>query len=100
AEPSAPDAPAAMNETHVSRSAGMMLGVVSGAAALGGGELVAGFVSGWQSPVVGVATAIIDRVPRPVKDFGIRQFGRNDKQALIYGILIASVLFAMVLGLL
>ena len=77
----------------------MVAGVASGAAALGVGELVAGLRSYWQSPVVGVATAIIDRVPRPVKDFAVRNFGRNDKRALIVGILVLSVVFATLLGL-
>lgn len=74
-------------------------GLLAGAAALGIGELVGGFRAAWQGPVVSVAEAVIDAVPRPVKDFGIETFGANDKIALIVGILIFSVIFAAVLGL-
>ena len=72
---------------------------MAGAAALGVGELVGGLRASWQSPVVSVAEAVIDAVPRPVKDFGIRTFGQNDKVALIVGILAFSVVFAAILGL-
>jgi DMSO/TMAO reductase YedYZ molybdopterin-dependent catalytic subunit len=83
----------------MTRPAAALAGFVSGAAALGTGELVAGFRGNWQSPVVGVAEGIIERVPRSVKDFAIEQFGRNDKLALIIGILALSIVFAAVLGL-
>jgi DMSO/TMAO reductase YedYZ molybdopterin-dependent catalytic subunit len=73
-------------------------GLVAGAAALGVGELVGGFRASWQGPVVSVAEAVIDAVPRPVKDFGIRTFGENDKVALVIGILVFSVIFGAVLG--
>src|SRR3954453_14285333 len=82
-----------------SRSVAALAGLVAGAAALGVGELAASFRSDWQSPVVGVAEAIIERVPRSVKDFGVEKFGTNDKLALIIGILVFSVVFAIVLGL-
>src|SRR6476661_3779833 len=77
----------------------VVAGLVAGAAALGAGELVGGLREDWQSPVVGVAEAVIERVPRSVKDFAVERFGTNDKLALIVGILVASVIFAAVLGL-
>ena len=77
----------------------VVAGLVAGASALGAGELVAGLREDWQSPVVGVAEAVIERVPRSVKDFGVERFGTNDKLALIIGILVFSVIFAAVLGL-
>ena len=73
-------------------------GLAVGAAALGVGEFVAGLRSSWQSPVVAVAEAVIDRVPRPVKDFAIETFGEDDKVALVIGILAFSIVFAAVLG--
>ena len=86
--------------THpAKRLAAVAAGVAAGAAALGAGELVAGFRGNWQSPVVGVAGAVIERVPRSVKDFGVARFGTNDKMALVIGILVFSVIFAAVLGL-
>jgi DMSO/TMAO reductase YedYZ molybdopterin-dependent catalytic subunit len=81
------------------RTAAVAAGLVAGVAALGVGELVGSFRSNWKSPVVGVADGIIERVPNSVKDFAIEQFGKNDKIALIVGILVLSVVFAAVLGL-
>ncbi len=89
----------ATRSATMTRPAAVLAGFASGAAALGCGELVAGFRGNWQSPVVGVAEGIIERVPRSVKDFAIEQFGRNDKLALIIGILALSIVFAAVLGL-
>ena len=73
-------------------------GLLAGAAALASGELVAGFVGRWTSPVVAVAEAFVDRVPRPVKDFGIRTFGGDDKTALVVGILLVSGVCSIALG--
>lgn len=74
-------------------------GILAGAAALGLGELIAACSARWTSPVTAVAEAFVDRVPRPVKDFGIRTFGGDDKTALVVGILVVSVLCAVALGL-
>ncbi|MDO9176342.1 MAG: hypothetical protein Q7V62_16160, partial [Actinomycetota bacterium] len=81
------------------RGAGMSSGLLAGAAALATGELVGSFAANWQGPVVSVAEAVIDAVPRPVKDFAIETFGEDDKIALVVGILVFSVIFSMVLGL-
>lgn len=48
------------------RLAGATAGLVAAAAALGLGELVAGLVTGWPSPVVAVAEAAIDLAPGSV----------------------------------
>ncbi|MCY7298734.1 MAG: hypothetical protein LH616_05935, partial [Ilumatobacteraceae bacterium] len=82
------------------RLAATSSGLLAGAAALATGELAAGFVAKWQSPVVSVAEAVIDAVPRSVKEFAIATFGENDKIALVVGILAFSVVFAAILGLL
>ena len=82
------------------RLAATSSGLLAGAAALATGELAAGFVAKWQSPVVSVAEAVIDAVPRSVKEFAIETFGENDKIALVVGILAFSVVFAAILGLL
>lgn len=82
------------------RLAATSSGLLAGAAALATGELAAGFVAKWQSPVVSVAEAVIDAVPRSVKEFAIETFGENDKIALVVGILSFSVVFAAILGLL
>ena len=75
------------------RMAGAATGLLAGAAALATGELFGGFVAKWQSPVVSVAEAVIDSVPRSVKDFAIETFGEDDKIALVVGILVFSVIF-------
>ena len=81
------------------RTASAASGLLAGAAALATGELFGGFIAKWQSPVVSVAEAVIDSVPRPVKDFAIETFGEDDKIALVVGILVFSVIFSAVLGL-
>ena len=80
------------------RLASLSSGLLAGAAALATGELAAGFVAKWQSPVVSVAEVVIDAVPRSVKEFAIETFGENDKIALVVGILSFSVVFAALLG--
>ena len=89
----------ATSSPRITRPSAVMSGLLAGAAALAGGELVAGFVSRWESPVVAVAEAFIDRVPRSLKDFAIETFGGNDKVALVVGILIVATIAAAVLGL-
>jgi len=74
-------------------------GLLAGAAALAAGELVGGLRARWQGPVVAVAEATIDAVPRSVKDFAIETFGENDKIALVIGTLVFSAMFAVLLGL-
>ena len=82
------------------RVAAITSGLLAGVAALATGELASGLVADWQSPVVSVAEAVIDAVPRSVKEFAIETFGENDKIALVVGILVFSTIFAMLLGLL
>lgn len=64
------------------------------ALALAVSELAAGLWSWLPSLVSGMATFVIDTVPKPVKDWAIRTFGVNDK--LVLGIGIVTV--ALVIG--
>lgn len=84
----------------VARSRGAVAGLAAAIAALGVGELVTGFVRGTTSPVVSVGNWVVDHVPPSVKEFAIRNFGSNDKKALIAGTTIALLLFATVIGVL
>ncbi|EXG82753.1 molybdopterin-dependent oxidoreductase [Cryptosporangium arvum] len=77
---------------------GAATGVVAAGAALGSAEPVAALIGRGTSPVVAVGLAVIDLVPRPVKDFGIRTFGANDKVALLTGVFVLLALFAMACG--
>jgi len=72
-------------------------GAAAAAAALGAGELAAGLVPGVPSLVSGVATAVIDTVPAPVKDAAIALFGTADKLVLGAGIVVVAVVLGALL---
>jgi DMSO/TMAO reductase YedYZ molybdopterin-dependent catalytic subunit len=78
--------------------AGGFLGLLSGAAALGVAQLIAGLLGGASSPMIAVGSATIDAVPSWVKEFAIRTFGTNDKRALLIGIGVILAIVAVVLG--
>ena len=77
-----------------SRWIARVAGMAGAAASLGFSELLAGVVASVPSLIVGVATLVIDTVPKPVRDFAISLFGTADKLALGIGI----VLVALALG--
>lgn len=87
-----PDAPAGRLRAALS-------GLIAAAVALGAGELAAGFVQSWASPVQAVAEVVIDRSPSSVTRFGIETFGSNDKLALVVGIVVILAVLAPVVGL-
>ena len=72
-------------------------GLLAAAFGLSVGELWAGLFGG-AGPVVIVGDRVIDGVPRSVKTFAIDTFGRNDKLALIIGILVLVGLYSMWVG--
>jgi len=72
---------------------------VAAIVAVGVGELAAGLVQDWQSPIEAVAESVIDRSPSSVTRFGIRTFGTNDKLALVVGICLLLAVVAPLLGL-
>ena len=80
--------------------AGALTGIIAAAVALGVAELIASAVGPRSSPVIAVGAGFIDLTPRPVKDFAIRTFGENDKNALLIGTGALLVAFAVVIGLL
>ncbi|GGU42915.1 molybdopterin-dependent oxidoreductase [Lentzea flava] len=77
----------------------MLLGLVSVAAALAAGHLVAGLVSPLASPFLAVGNTAIDLTPHPVKDFAIRAFGENDKLVLLGGMAVVLAVLGAVAGL-
>jgi DMSO/TMAO reductase YedYZ molybdopterin-dependent catalytic subunit len=81
-----------------SRGLAALSGVLAAAAGLGVGELLAGFVVAWPSPVVAVGDLVIAGSPPAVTSFAIDVFGTNDKLALIVGTLIILAGVAAVLG--
>jgi DMSO/TMAO reductase YedYZ molybdopterin-dependent catalytic subunit len=79
---------------------GALAGVLAGGAALGVGQLVAGFTGASSSPVVAVGQLQIDFTPPWLKNFAIQEFGSHDKQVLVGGILVVLAIFAACVGVL
>jgi DMSO/TMAO reductase YedYZ molybdopterin-dependent catalytic subunit len=86
-------------EPPTTRTAALTV-TVAAVVALCAGELAAGLVQSWRSPIEAVAESVIDRSPAAMTRFGIRTFGTNDKLALIVGILVLLALAAPLLGVL
>jgi DMSO/TMAO reductase YedYZ molybdopterin-dependent catalytic subunit len=84
----------------VRRVLGGLAGVLAAAVALGVAELVAGIVGPRSSPVLAVGAAAIALTPEPVKEFAVRQFGAQDKLALVTGTLVVVAGCAALVGLL
>jgi DMSO/TMAO reductase YedYZ molybdopterin-dependent catalytic subunit len=77
----------------------ILIGLVSVAAALAAGHLVAGLVSPLASPFLAVGNTAIDLTPHPVKDFAIRTFGEDDKLVLLGGMAVVLAGLGVVAGL-
>ncbi|WP_437086560.1 sulfite oxidase [Streptomyces sp. enrichment culture] len=79
---------------------GALAGLLAAFAALGAAELAAGAVRPAAGPVAVVGGAVVDLAPPTVKDFAVRTFGEDDKDALRIGILSLLAVSAAVLGVL
>ena len=79
---------------------GALAGLLTGAVAVGAGQLVAGLTSPGTSPVVAAGQLQIEFTPPALKNFAIRAFGPHDKLVLVSGILVVLALFAAALGIL
>jgi DMSO/TMAO reductase YedYZ molybdopterin-dependent catalytic subunit len=77
---------------------GAAIGLLSGAVAIGVGQLAAAVVGAGSSPVLAVGGAAVDTTPEWLKSFAIRTFGSDDKTALLIGIGITLAVAAVVLG--
>jgi DMSO/TMAO reductase YedYZ molybdopterin-dependent catalytic subunit len=75
-------------------------GLLAAAAAMGIGQLFAGFTVPAASPVVAVGEAAIDRTPLAVKDWATSAFGTADKTVLLGGVLVVVFLYSMLVGVL
>ena len=91
---------AARPDEALSRGRSALAGLLAAAAALGSGELVAGLVRRFVSPIEAVAEEFIDVTPTAMEQWAIRTFGENDKLVLIVGAVVTVCLFGAVLGLL
>ncbi len=83
----------------VSPLRGAAAGVVSGALALGIGELAGSAVAPVPGPVTAVANRVVDSAPTWFVNFGKDVFGLADKPALMIGTTLISLLFAALFGL-
>ncbi|HEX8866800.1 MAG TPA: molybdopterin-dependent oxidoreductase, partial [Lentzea sp.] len=89
-----------LRTTDVKPTRSILIGLVSVAAALAAGHLVAGLVSPLASPFLAVGNTAIDLTPHPVKDFAVRTFGENDKLVLLGGMAVVLALLGVVAGVL
>ncbi|WP_191273920.1 molybdopterin-dependent oxidoreductase [Nocardiopsis terrae] len=87
------------NRSHGGRRtvAGVAIGLLVVATALGFGELAAGLLRA-TSPVVTVGDALVDNSPPFLMEWAISLFGTADKAVLITGVLVILVLVGAVLG--
>jgi DMSO/TMAO reductase YedYZ molybdopterin-dependent catalytic subunit len=73
-----------------------------GLVAVGGGLALAQFLASLKNslnaPAVSIGNRVIDHVPERVKEFAIRSFGVNDKQALVITIYLAVLILAIIIG--
>jgi DMSO/TMAO reductase YedYZ molybdopterin-dependent catalytic subunit len=84
-----------MKRTHAA-----FAGVVAAAVAIGFGELIGGVLPGGGSLVVAVGSRVIDAAPPFVKDFAVSTLGTADKPALVIGVVVFTLLFGALFGLL
>ncbi|MBU2668719.1 molybdopterin-dependent oxidoreductase [Actinoplanes bogorensis] len=73
-------------------------GVAAAAVAVGVAEVVAVLTGALSAPLLAVGGVVVDNVPGPVKDFGVRVFGVHDKTALIVGTSVLLAVYAYGLG--
>ncbi len=89
-----------LSRTGFARWWGAACGLLAAVAAIGIGQLFAGFTIPAASPVVAVGEAAIDHTPLPVKDWATSTFGTNDKTVLIAGVVVVVFLYSMLVGVL
>ena len=73
-------------------------GIVAAGAALGLSEILSGLSRKIPSLVVSVADIIVDNTPGSIARWSIEQLGGNQKPALVWGIVVVSILLGAVLG--
>lgn len=83
-------------EPTPTRAAAAIAGLASGAAALGGAELLAGLLPGAASPIIAVGDLVIALQPPGAKQLVVDLVGEADK--LVLNLLIAAVALAITAG--
>lgn len=75
-----------------------MLGVVAVGGALALAQFIASLKDNLNPPVVSIGNRVIDHVPAALKEFAIRTFGVDDKQALVISIYAVVLILAVLIG--
>ncbi|MBC9225061.1 molybdopterin-dependent oxidoreductase [Aeromicrobium sp. 636] len=73
-------------------------GLLSAAAGLSAGHLVAALIGPAASPVLAVGSAVIDRTPTPLKQWAVETLGNADKPVLLGSVLAGTLLLAALGG--
>ncbi|MFE7223599.1 molybdopterin-dependent oxidoreductase [Nocardioides sp. NPDC057577] len=73
-------------------------GVLAGVAGMSAAHLTAALLTPASSPALAVSTAVIDATPTPVKEWAVRELGTADKPILIGSVLLVTIGFAAVIG--
>jgi len=73
-------------------------GVLAALTGLGVAHLVASLTDPASSPVLVVGSTVIDLTPTPVKEWAVAHFGTRDKPILVGSVLLGTLLFAGVAG--
>lgn len=76
------------------RGRAALIGMVAASAGLGAGELAAGLVGSWPSPVEAVGDRFIDATPAWLKDLAIGWFGTGHRRALTIAMLLVVTVLA------
>ncbi|MDN5796183.1 MAG: hypothetical protein L0H79_10600 [Intrasporangium sp.] len=75
-------------------------GALAAALAMATGHLLAALTAPSASPVLAVGSAVIDLTPTPVKEWAVAHFGTADKAVLVGGVLLVTLVVAVLAGLL
>lgn len=79
---------------------GAAAGLVSAAAGLAAGHLVAALTTPSASPVLAVGSTVVDQTPTPLKQWAVETLGNADKPVLLGTVLVVTLLLAAVGGVL
>jgi DMSO/TMAO reductase YedYZ molybdopterin-dependent catalytic subunit len=79
---------------------GALIGILCAGLAVGVGQAITVFVRPAASPIIVVGNRIILLTPESIRRWAIRQFGTDDKPALLTGIYVGIAVFAVVVGVL
>jgi DMSO/TMAO reductase YedYZ molybdopterin-dependent catalytic subunit len=74
------------------------VGVLAGVTGMSVAHLTAALLTPASSPALAVSTAVIDATPTPVKEWAVRELGSADKPILIGSVLLVTIAFAAVIG--